>query len=509
MKQGHTAKQAPTAWTHSLVVLGTLLGQDEGPLPVPGWRLDEIARAYVEERHVPGCTVGVVRGDELVFAEAYGVLDLASQRPVEVDSLFPIGSLTKTFTASLLLALRDDGVLRLDDPVARFLPEDVGVPREAGARAITLEDLVTHTSGLPGNPPNRRNLPDSPAVMLPYDVSDLYAGLRTTALTAPPGARFEYSNYGFGLLGHALERAGRQPYEALLRERLLLPLGMTRTRVHLSMEEEGRVATAYWPEPWPLEARERWRFGEVCAFGGLVSNVPELSRWAMLFLGTHPALRAGRAPLSSAALRELTTPRRLLAPDWSIAIGLGWWIHRRPAGERVSHGGEVDGHSCDFHLSLRNGLGVLVLASRGADTAGVLAERLFDELVTAAERERRALLAAEAGGEERLAGLRRHAGFAPLDGEALFALGSASAAARVHAQAEEAFLAAAGLGFQRAVALYNAACSATLGGGPERAFPLLERARACGFFDRDQWLADPDLTSLHQDPRWARLLAED
>jgi CubicO group peptidase (beta-lactamase class C family) len=124
--------------------------------------------------------------------------------------------------------------------------------------------------------------------MEPYSVAELYQGLALTTLTCFPGIPWQYSNYGFALLGHALERAPGRPYEALLHEQLLQPLGMGDTKVSLTAGDLERFAAHDWPKG-PRVERQRWVFGEVCAFAGVALTVPDRAR----FVAMHPGATAG------------------------------------------------------------------------------------------------------------------------------------------------------------------------------------------------------------------------
>ena len=127
--------------------------------------VEGIVAPVMEERGIPGAVVGIVVGDDLVVREAFGVRDVESGAPMTPDVLFQVGSVTKPFTATLLGLLVADGRIGFEDTLGQRLGDEVRLP--APLRAITLRQLATHSAGLPRNPVNRRDLPDSPGVMLP------------------------------------------------------------------------------------------------------------------------------------------------------------------------------------------------------------------------------------------------------------------------------------------------------------------------------------------------------
>jgi CubicO group peptidase (beta-lactamase class C family) len=182
--------------------------------------VDRLVQRFLVDYNIPGSAVGIVHDRQLVYAKEHGVRSVERQEPVAVYTLFQIGSVTKVFTTTLLVQLRDKGLIALDDPVDQYLPEHVETPWRAGDEFVrpTLRQLATHRAGLPRNPPNRLDRPHSPSVMEPYSVVEFYQRLAMTTLTFFPGTSWQYSNDGFAVLGHALERVTGCPYEALLHE---------------------------------------------------------------------------------------------------------------------------------------------------------------------------------------------------------------------------------------------------------------------------------------------------
>jgi CubicO group peptidase (beta-lactamase class C family) len=163
----------------------------------------------------------------------------AGGRELNGDTLFEIGSVSKTFTTLLLQDMVERGEMKLDDPVAKYLPDSVKMPTHGG-KEITLLHLATHTSGLPFNPDNFFD-PTTKTYFDGYTADRLYACLSGTRLNRDPGAQYAYSNLGMGLLGHAISRKAGADYESLLVERICAPLGMDSTRITLSPQLKMRL----------------------------------------------------------------------------------------------------------------------------------------------------------------------------------------------------------------------------------------------------------------------------
>ena len=220
--------------------------------PVPSD--DEIRKILVDRIDVQKQSVGIVlgvigpSGRRIV---SYGSLAKNDPRPLNGDTVYEIGSITKVFTSLLLADAVGRGEVALNDPVGDFLPAKVTMP-ERGGRAITLEDLATHTSGLPRLPTNF-SPKDHANPYADYSFENLYAFLSSYQLTRDIGAQYEYSNLGGGLLGHALTlRARATDYEELVRTRVLGPLGLSSTSITLSPEMKSRLAVGHSPMLEPV-----------------------------------------------------------------------------------------------------------------------------------------------------------------------------------------------------------------------------------------------------------------
>jgi serine-type D-Ala-D-Ala carboxypeptidase/endopeptidase len=303
-----------------------------------------------------GLVVGVIdaSGRRVV---AYGKLDQDNTRALDGDTIFEIGSVTKIFTALLLADMVERHEVALDDPIAKYLPAGVNAPERDG-HAITLVDLATHTSGLPRLPTNLRPAnPQDPYV--DYTEPDLEAFLRSYQLPRNPGAEFEYSNLGDGLLGWLLARRAGMDYGALVRARITGPLGMTSTDVMVPTDNEARLAPGHNDS---LRRVPAWHFAVLAGCGALRSTANDLLKLLAAFLGE------AQTPLAP-AMALMPTVRR---PTGSAMgdISLGWLISKPAVEEILWHNGGTYGYRSFAGLDMRTHTGVLVL-SNAFTTAGV------------------------------------------------------------------------------------------------------------------------------------------
>ncbi len=282
----------------------------------------------------------------------YGVADLKTRAPVEQESLFEIGSLSKAFTAVLLLRLAEEGKVNLAAPVTKALPWFENPP---GGRPLTPHDLLTHTSGLATD---RDDVPSSLFLTL---------AAREHALGFPPGSAFHYSNLGYEILGDVAEQVSGLPYAVLVKERIFAPLGMTRSAGAITTGLRPWMATGYVPmwddrPPWPGEPRVEAPWVEYGAGDGcIVSTAPDMVRWLRMLLG-RGAVPPGRL-LTEESFLKLSTPAVRVSP--LAAAGYSYGFHVRTVDGRTLlwHSGRMPGFSSSVLLDLTRGIAVLVLTN--------------------------------------------------------------------------------------------------------------------------------------------------
>jgi CubicO group peptidase (beta-lactamase class C family) len=308
-----------------------------------------------------GIVVGVIepQGRRIV---AYGSLNQGDPRPLNGDTIFEIGSVTKVFTSLLLADMVQRGEVTLTDPVAKYLPADVKVP-ERGGRVNTLVDLSTHTSGLPRLPSNL--FPKDPAnPYADYTAKQLYQFLSSYQLTRDIGSRFEYSNLGGGLLGHALAHRAGTGYEALVRSRIAVPLGMSSTGITLTPDMKARLAVGHNDK---LVVVPNWNFQVLAGCGALSSTANDL----LTFLGAN--LGYVKSPLAPAMAAMLSVRRP--ASSGLGEIGLAWLITKPSTDEIVWHNGGTFGYRSFIGYDARTRVGVVVLSNTftgaGVDDIGM------------------------------------------------------------------------------------------------------------------------------------------
>ena len=313
--------------------------------------LDNWTALRCRARQLPGLALGIVHAGDLLWGRAYGQADLAAGAPVTLDTRFRIASITKTFTATAILQLRDAGALRLDDPVSDHL--DWFDLRYQDAPPITIRNLLTHTAGLPR---------DSAGPMWTEcrapGWGEFVADTRARALTRPPYAKFAYSNLGYSLLGGIIAAASGRSWADYLQTQVLDPLGMSETRP-LPEADDPLLATGYSKakDGAGRDALPFWLMKGFEASANFASSVNDLVKYAAFHLGLR-----GADVLSPHTLTDMHRVH-WLDDNWQGGYGLGLGLHRIKDWVISGHGGGYPGYLTAFTLCREHNAGVIVLTN--------------------------------------------------------------------------------------------------------------------------------------------------
>lgn len=334
-------------------------------------RIDAIFRAYAVERNIPGMVWGVVIDNRLAHVGTFGVRDRVSNAPMTSDTAFRIASMTKSFTALAILKLRDDGKLSLEDPVAKWIPEFARMKLPTRDTApLRIRQLLSHNAGLPeDNPWGDRQLSATNAKLDEW----LMKGI---PFSTPPGTRYEYSNYAFGLLGRVVTKASGMPFEKYMRQEILSKLHMDETTFEFSEVPADRRAAGYRLKPDRTYGEEPpLPHGVFGSMGGLLTTATDLGKYVAFHLSAWPARDDSETgPVRRASVREMAhlwTPSNLTA---SFANGMlqaaetGYGFGLRVTSDCrfehiVGHGGGLPGFGSYMGWLPEYGVGMFAMAT--------------------------------------------------------------------------------------------------------------------------------------------------
>lgn len=318
---------------------------------------DDSIKAFLHENFDGknyGMVIGIVdeHGSQIYSA---GKLDNGTDQEVNGDTLFEIGSMTKTFTALLLQDMVARGEMKLDDPVAKYLPDMVKIPTRNG-KEITLANLAAQDSGLPREPDNLSSIkpPENPYV--DYSVEKLYAFLSGHVLQQDPGTEFGYSNPGMALLGHAITRTANKDFEALVVLRICKPLGMSSTCVRLTPEQKSHLAIGH---DGSGKQTPNWEFQVYEGAGAIRSTVNDLLKYV--------SAEAGIVKTDLTPLMERThTVCHQGAPSYGNTA-MPWYDRGQSdqsGMELLGHAGGTGGYHTFIGFDKQHGRGVVVLSNQ-------------------------------------------------------------------------------------------------------------------------------------------------
>ncbi|NOJ38693.1 serine hydrolase [Bradyrhizobium australiense] len=279
----------------------------------------------------------------------HGQSGSSDNRPLDGDTIFEIGSITKVFTALVFADMVLRGELAPDDPAAKYLPAGIRMPDFEGA-PITLMDLATYTSGLPRMPSNFAPK-DWSNPYIDYTAERLYDYLSNHKLGHKPGKHYEYANLGFGLLGHILERRAGKSYEELVVSRICAPLGMEDTRIALSSSMQQRLARGHSAALAPVG---NWDFSVLAGAGAFRSTANDLMKFLRMCM--NPA----DGPVA-AALKMTLSERRPSAEERDVA--LGWFVWSRFGDELIWKSGGTGGYATFIGYSTKTRRNCILLSN--------------------------------------------------------------------------------------------------------------------------------------------------
>ena len=347
-----------------------------GPVAGGADQFEAKLASFVRDNRVNGAAAGIVHGDELVWSGGAGFADLVARRASGPDVLYRIASITKTFTGTAVMQLRDAGKLDLDDQAVKWIPElaDSASPHTIGG--ITIRRLLSHESGLVSEPPGTDFMAEPP----------IYQGVIARNLervseiftAVPPNTQHKYCNLGYQLLGEIVSRVSEIPYPRYVAERILMPLEMSSTGFEpLDPALAGRSAVGYAGRAFSDELAVAPSMPPEWAEGGLWSSVTDLGRWLCFQIAAYPG-PGGRdgepsdSPvLSAETRREMHKPRYLSDEEWSSAWGVSWYAVRKDDVTWVQHSGDLPGFASSACFDRASRVGAIVLVNGAGDAPGL------------------------------------------------------------------------------------------------------------------------------------------
>ena len=319
-------------------------------------------------RGLPGVVVGVVSDQELVWAQGFGFANVDTKRPMAPDTRFRMASHSKLFTATSIMQLREQGRLRLDDPVSEYLPWFRVQPAEPDDPPITIEHLLTHSSGLPREAGSHWSDWEFPTH------EELLELIPKREAPFSPETRWKYSNLAYTIAGMIIEEVSGDTWAGYVQNNIFDPLRMSAS----SVDRDVAGLTTGYSRRMPDGSREVIPFVDargMAAATGLTSTVEDMAKFVSAQFRKGP--RGGDQILSTASLREMHRVR-MLENTWTRGQGIGFGVSRVEDKLYVGHGGGYPGHTTNTLIQLDSKVGVIVLTNTNDSNPGGMARQLMD-----------------------------------------------------------------------------------------------------------------------------------
>ncbi len=352
--------------------------------------VDKIFLDHFNKDHFPGLAYGLVVDGRLVYSNAIGVSNVASNTVANSKTGFRIASMTKSFTAMAILRLRDEGKLNLTDPASKYISEVKNVKNlTKDSPAITIENLLTMSAGFPeDNPWGDRQLADTDDELLKF----LQNGI---SFSTSPGLEYEYSNLGFGMLGRIITTVSGKPYQQYISETIIKPLGMNDTRWEFTEVPKEQLALGYRWENNGWKEEPILHDGIFGAMGGLICSVEDFSKYIEFHLSAWPPRNDDESTIiKRSSLREMhqlqklgalvTDAKTITGEPCPIVGGYGYGLgYRRNCNSVVSirHGGGLPGYGSHWSFLPEFGIGIVSLSNLTYGALSAPNARVVDTLI--------------------------------------------------------------------------------------------------------------------------------
>jgi CubicO group peptidase (beta-lactamase class C family) len=354
---------------------------------------EKIIPEFMREGKIPGFSIAVVREGKVIYAQGFGARDPARSLPATPDTLYGIGSCSKSFVALAVMQLVEKGKLKLTDPASDYVPFKLGLK----GKPITIHHLLSHSSGVPNLATSTIGLSRGVGLELgvPWGSTDDFYRVVNSAnaeIAADPGERLFYSNEGFRIVGNIIQEVSGVPFHEYIQENILMPLGMKRsTMVRHVFEADPDRMTAHWKKtdgtmqptgfPYP-DASENPSFSWNAAAGGLMAPMTELTTYLAMLL--NGGVHGGKKLVSSESVEKMFTPYVNYSESyWGMSrYGYGWSILPEFLGvKQVSHGGSLLVATAHLAMVPSLGLGVAMAANTSRPPFATIADGVFAALM--------------------------------------------------------------------------------------------------------------------------------
>lgn len=350
--------------------------------------MEEELNTVIEKSRAAGFAIAIVKGDEMVYAKGFGCRDLENNLPVTANTVFPIGSTTKAFTASLIGILEDTGEVDLNESPRRYLPELVFNNAEMNAQ-ITIKDLMTHRTGLPRHDGSWKSFGHD-------SKEELLTRIAFQEPIAPVRSKWVYNNFMYFVQGAIVEGITKQSWGQNIERYFFNPLDMTSSSTNLvALKKNPQAAIGYYFKDGKNAVIDYYDIAAMEAAGGINSSVTDMSKWIMTWLnnGKYNGKEVIptsyiKAAMSSQMVITGNFPEKVDASTFMNNYGYGWFVKSYKGHYRAAHGGAIEGFTSEITLFPTDDLGIIIITNQNQSALPqILINLISDILLDAPETE--------------------------------------------------------------------------------------------------------------------------
>ncbi len=347
------------------------------PLNTKEWIQAKID-STLQANNIPALSIGVVSGGEIFMQKGFGEMERASKDSVNENSIYQIGSLSKMFTGIVANNLIKEGQLDLEAPIVKYLPNVIPSEAEGGLKPkiikrlekVKVRNLLHHNSGIRRTPKMVDRIDGDP-MLGGYTEEDLFQELNQLKLKFTPGAKFQYSNLGYGILGAICESVSGENYEALLEKYVGEKYQMNNTFTIANEEQQASIVTPYRKDKRNVKT-QAWEMGKLAPGGGVYSNTSDLTTLIKLQLAAYQQYKKYEKPN-----RLIITESTYALNDKGTNYGFGLFQHVGKETSTYEHGGDLDGFGTVYIFLPEEGLGIILMTSSGGKWLPKLGNEIF------------------------------------------------------------------------------------------------------------------------------------
>lgn len=321
----------------------------------------------LQKNNIPALSIGVVADGKLLWVEGFGCLNRESDVKVNGNTLYQIASDTKKITAIIVNSLVLEGKLSLDEQVTTYLKDILSKESMEKMAGITIRRLLRHKSGVPYREPTQKRTDGDP-MLVEYTEQDIINDLNSMKLDSEPGTKFNYSNFGYAIVGYVCEKVSGKEYSALVKEYVADKYGMPNTGVYPDSTQVKSVASPYRKDNRNTKSVP-WKMGKVTPAGGVYSSIQDLSNLMLAQMYVYQQLSENDKKVNPLFLNEI--------PDTAgghYGFGLSKVVDED--GIRYGHGGDLDGYASTYVFMPKEDVGLIMLTSSGGKWFSALQQEI-------------------------------------------------------------------------------------------------------------------------------------